>query len=165
MSLDVNTHTKIWSRFKLISILIGLALMTNIPIQLLSESKDLRLWAHMSSLMALSIWLLCDNAILKTKKTFKISILYSLVAIIYGFTLHQFLPARPDKVLIAFSISPITLILFQYFIRKLFLVIFKKDPKVDRTGSFIDLIYTLILFLVTAVLPLILTDYIFKNNI
>jgi hypothetical protein len=49
---------------------------------------------------------------------------------------------------------PFALLITQWPTRRIYLAIFKREPKVDRNGKFADTIYTFILLIGFAILPL-----------
>lgn len=87
-----------------------------------------------------------------------------LVAIIFGaysMLLSSLLGGFNDPLTYSAAISMLCLLTVQAPLRVVYLLIFKREPKVDRQGKFEDRIYSLALFLAMTFLPFFISDQLF----
>jgi hypothetical protein len=151
---------KIDRRFRIISIITLIAFTINLIIPIFSNDIDLLDKTTWVIFIGVGIWFLCDYEMLRFDKYYIRSLLISIGVFIYGYVVREFLFSEVSKMIIPCSIYPIALLLVQWPTRRIYKVLLKKEPKVDKYGTFADLVYTLILFLGLVVLPFLINDWI-----
>lgn len=156
---DTETEGKIDSRFKILSILATILFIATIFFHFLS--KDDELFQKSTYFLGLGIWLwfFSDYEMLRIDKFYFRSLFIALAFSIYGISLFNYFGESADILMYLGSMSPLTLLILQKPIRKLYLSQLEREPKIDRHGKFADLIYTLFLMLSSIILPMIIRDY------
>lgn len=151
-----TSKNNIEKRFKVISF-IAIFLFV---ISLLVSFYDTQIYIRMTFFfgMGLGLWFFVDYEMLQSDKYYIHSLLISILFLSYSILVKKEL----NKINLDFvdlgAFHPLSILIVQWPTRKLYLSLFKREPKIDRYGKFSDLIYTLILFLSFAVLPLLIMD-------
>jgi hypothetical protein len=102
--------------------------------------------------LGMGVWFFVDYELLRIPKYYFQFFLLALSFFGYGLIVQIFVE-RENLLLIVGVLYPITFLIIQRPLRLIYISILKKEPKVERYGSFSDLVYTIILFLGIAVLP------------
>lgn len=110
--------------------------------------------------LGIGIWFFSDYEMLREDTFYFKCLIIATVYLGYGLLVTYSFSKDDIKITDLGALYPIVVSLVQRPLRLILLLLFKKEPKVERSGTFADLLYTLILFLGIAVLPLILMDYI-----
>jgi len=108
--------------------------------------------------MGLALWFFSDSEMLQSDKHYIYGLVISVVFLGYTILVKNELNRTDLQFVDLGAFYPLTLLIIQWPTRKIYLAIFKREPKVDKRGKFADLIYTLILFLGFAVLPFLIMD-------
>ncbi len=154
-----ETEGKIKDRFKVLSILATILFFGTILFHFIS--KDAELFQKSTCFLGLGIWLwfFSDYKMLRINKFYVRSLFIALAFSIYGISLFNYFGDNADILMYLGSMSPLTLLILQKPIRKLYLSQLGKEPKIDRHGKFVDLMYTLFLMLSSLILPILIRDY------
>ncbi|MES2395915.1 MAG: hypothetical protein V4549_07930 [Bacteroidota bacterium] len=145
-------------RFKIILIIAIVLFLSTYFILFVLKEEELFLKVTFFLGMGIWLWFFSDYEMLRQNNyflgCFGISVLYA----IYGITLYDHY-RYDDNVLMHFgALHPLILLLVQRPLRQVYLMLFNKEPKVDRHGKFTDLIYTVILFIATIILPMVIME-------
>lgn len=159
---EISQHKKetsknnIEKRFKVISFIATLLFVTS----LLISFYDTQLYIKTTFFfgMGLGLWFFVDYEMLQSDKYYIYSVLISMLFLIYAVLVRKELDNIDLDFVDLGAFYPLSLLIVQWPTRKVYLSLFKREPKIDRYGKFVDLIYTLILFLSFAVLPLLIMD-------
>ena len=109
--------------------------------------------------LGIGIWFFVDYEMLRKDRFYLKSLIIALGYLGYGWLVKNYYSNDKIQLVDLGALYPITVLILQRPLRIIYLLILKKEPKVDRVGTFTDMIYTFILFLGIAVLPFIITDY------
>ena len=109
--------------------------------------------------LGIGIWFFVDYEMLRQDRFYLKSLIIALGYLGYGWLVKSYYSNDKIQLIDLGALYPITVLILQRPLRIIYLLILKKEPKVDRVGTFTDMIYTFILFLGIAVLPFIITDY------
>lgn len=143
-------------RFKIV-LLIAFALFVSSLLILFIDSQIFIKTPFFFS-MGLMFWFIFDNEMLKTNKYYIYCLIISVVFLSYTI----FLKNELKRIDLGFadlgSLCPLTFLIIQWPTRKIYLNVFKREPKVDRHGKFADFIYTMILVFGAVVLSLLIGD-------
>lgn len=145
-------------RFKIVSFIAIALFFVSLAISFFDTQTYIKAIFFFS--MGLGLWFFIDYEMLQSDKYFIYSLIISVMFLSYTILVKIRLN-RMDLDFIDFgSFSPLTLLVTQWPMRKIYLAIFNREPNVDKHGKFADLIYTIILLFGFAVLPLLIMDYI-----
>lgn len=156
---EIKTEGKIDNRFKILSILATILFFATILFYFIS--KDDELFQKSTYFLGLGIWLwfYSDYEMLRIDKFYIRSFFIALAFSIYGISLFNYFGDNANILMYLGSMSPLTLIILQRPIRKLYISQLKREPEIDRHGKFADVIYSLFLMLSSIILPIIIRDY------
>lgn len=134
-------------RFKVLSFIFAILLVSSWLIYF--GSHDERLFQRSSIFCGFVLWswFYLDYRILQTYSTYSNCMKLSVVFASYGIVLFFMLAEIGHIHLILSSLLPLILLLVQRPMRKLYMNLIKREPKIDNRGKFSDLIYTLTLFI------------------
>jgi hypothetical protein len=106
--------------------------------------------------IAIGAWLFGDYKLLQIDKFYLYSFLLATGLFLYGLLIKNYIfPNSADYVKIGF-LYPITILVIQKPARLLFKLLLKREPVIDKPPpTFWDGVYTIILFIAFAILPLI----------
>lgn len=106
--------------------------------------------------LAIGAWLFGDYKLLQIDKFYLYSLLLAGGLFLYGLLIKNFIfPTSSDYVKIGF-LYPISILIIQKPARFVFKLLLKREPVIDRPPpTFWDGVYTIILFIAFAILPLI----------
>lgn len=136
-------------RFKVLSIIFAILIVSSWLIYF--GSHDERLFQRSSIFcgFVLWCWLFIDYKILRTDSTYLYCMKLSVVFASYGIVLFFMLAEIGHIHLILSSLLPLILLLVQRPMRKLYMKIMKREPKIDSRGKISDVIYTMTLLYVS----------------
>lgn len=156
-SREEKNKKSIEKRFKIISA-IGLTILT-ISLLFLLTTNDNYTFSKITFFlgMGIGVWFLGDYEMLREDKLYFRCLIIGLFFLIYGILIKE-LTLNRSQITDFGALYPLTLLIVQRPVRKIYIKILKREPKVDKYGTFADMIYTIILFLSFAVLPFILMD-------
>lgn len=145
-------------RFKIILVIAIVLFLSTYFMLFVLKNEELFLKGTFFLGIGIWLWFFSDYEMLRHSKYFLRCLVVSVIYAIYGIALYnQYRDA--DNVLICFgALHPLTLLVVQRPLRQLYLMLFKREPKVDKHGKFSDLIYTLILFISTIILPMLIIE-------
>jgi hypothetical protein len=140
-------------RFKIISIIFVILFLSTYVILSVLQDKVLFFISTMCLNYCVWLWFFFDYEMLRENKfylrCFKIAVLCG----IYGIILDS-LNGNGKMELTALGVYPLTFLMLRIPIRRAYLKLFKIEPKIDRSGN--DGVYTLILFVGTTILPILI---------
>ncbi|MGL4629843.1 MAG: hypothetical protein ACRCVT_01460 [Leadbetterella sp.] len=110
----------------------------------------------MGELQGLGLWFFTDYKMLQSDKYYIYGLIISVVFLSYCILVKNELNRTSIDFVNLGAFYPLTVLITQWPIRKIYLAIFKREPKVDKKGQFADFVYTCILFFGFAVLPLLI---------
>lgn len=110
--------------------------------------------------LGLTLWFFIDVEMLQSDKYFFFDFLISIIFLGYTVLIKKILNNTQVDFVDLGAFYPLSFLIIQWSTRKIYIFLFKREPTIDRYGKFADMIYTLILFLSIAVLPLIVMDLI-----
>jgi hypothetical protein len=144
----IKKRTSILSLIFLLLILISYALIGNLKnFSLMTGFIFVGIWA----------WFIFDYKMLQHLSFFLIAMAISILVIIYCYLLFQRLPHIDYRFVKPVSYMPVFLLTLQFPLRRLFLIILKREPIVDRPApSIADFVYTIILWMTSSLLPFII---------
>lgn len=108
--------------------------------------------------MGLTLWFFIDFKMLQSDKYYFFDFLISVMFLGYTVLIKKVLNNTDVNLVDLGAFYPLMFLIIQWPTRKIYLMLFKREPKIDRYGKFADMIYTLILFLSFVVLPLVVMD-------
>ena len=108
--------------------------------------------------MGLGFWFFVDFKMLQSDKYYFYCLLICAGFLGYTVLVKEALNNMKIDLVDLGAFHPLTLLIIQWPTRKIYILLFKREPEVDKHGKFADVIYTIILFLSFAVLPLIIMD-------
>lgn len=154
-----ETDGKIYKRFKVLSILVTILFFGTIFFHVISND-DLQ-FQNLTFYLGLGIWLwfFSDYEMLRIDKLYFRCIFIATSFSIYGIWMFNYFGNSADVLMFLSSMSPLTLLILQRPIRKLYIKHLKREPKIDNHGQFADLMYSLFLMLSSIILPMIIRDY------
>lgn len=144
-------------RFRIIS-LIALGLLI---ISLLTLLKDNHTFFKATFFvgMGLGVWFFGDYKMLQVDKYYLYCLFIAIIFLSYGLLIKKQFSDSVLKLADLGSLYPISLLIVQKPLRLIYKKILKREPVIDRPPpTFWDFIYTILLFLAFAVLPLIIMD-------
>ncbi len=106
--------------------------------------------------MGLGLWFFIDFKMLRSDKYYFYSLIISVMFLGYTALIKKVLNNMEIDFVELGAFYPLTLLIIQWPTRKIYIMLFNREPEVDKHGKFVDLIYTLILFFGFAVLPFII---------
>jgi len=90
------------------------------------------------------LWFLMDNEMLRHSKFYFRCLGISVLYAIYAGVLGNYLKNVAIHIV---TLLALMLLIIQKPLRSIYLMLLKKEPKIDRSGTFEDLIYTIVLFI------------------
>lgn len=144
------------TKFKQFSTIAGLVLV----ITLFISFFDVKTFVDITYCygIGLGVWLYIDYPLLQSDKHYFYCLIFSIVFIGYALFLKNQLNTRSFEILDLGAFYPFALLIIQWPTRRIYLAIFKREPKVDRYGKTADVIYTIILSMGLGLLPIIMID-------
>ena len=153
---EETSSKNIEKRFKLIlAITIALFILS-----LLTSFYDTQMFIKSTFFfgMGLGLWFFMDDEMLQSDKYYIYGFLISVVFLCYTVLVKKELNKTNLDFLDLGAFYPLTLLIVQWPTRKIYLALFKREPKVDKFGKFTDMIYSLILLIGFTVLPFLIMD-------
>jgi len=153
---EETSSKNIEKRFKLIlAITIALYILS-----LLTSFYDTQMFIKSTFFfgMGLGLWFFMDDEMLQYDKYYIYGFLISVVFLCYTVLVKKELNKTDLDLLDLGAFYPMTLLIVQWPTRKIYLALFKREPKVDKFGKFADMIYSLILIIGFTVLPFLIMD-------
>lgn len=108
--------------------------------------------------MGLGLWFFIDCKMLQSDKYYFYGLLISAMFLGYTVLIKRVLNNTEVDFVDLGAFYPLTLLIIQWPTRKIYIMLFKREPIVDKHGKFADIIYTIILSFGFAVLPFIIAD-------
>lgn len=143
-------------RFRIISSITAILFLTTLLV--LFFDTNLFIKATFLFSMGLVFWLFIDCKMLQSYKFYSYSLLLSIMFLGYTVLINKVLNNTEEDIIDMGALYPFCFLIIQWPTRKIYIMLFKREPEIDKYGKFADMIYTLILFLALAVLPLIIMD-------
>jgi len=137
------------------------AIITNLFI--LTITNDIRLFISVTFFIGLctGVWFLSDYEMLREDKYYILCLIIGIAYLGYGLALNDHFATGNYSLLDSGSLYPLTLLVIQWPARRLYLVIFNREPKVENGGKFWDIVYSIILFIGLAVLPFLIMEFVY----
>jgi len=157
-----NSVVKITRRFKIVSSIILIVYGINFLLQTLLYNDEFFDDSSAVLFFGVSLWFLFEEEMLRINKFYFRCFLISIGISVYSFVLNKFLVPEISVISLSMSFSPLFLLLIQWPLRRLYIYLFNREPKVDGHGKFADLVYSLMLGFALMVLPLILVDWLYN---
>lgn len=144
---NIKRRTSIISLIALLLIIISYAFIGN--------SKNFSLMTGFI-FMGIWAWFIFDYKMLQHLSFFLIAMTISIIIIIYSSFLFQKLLPLDYRFIKPASYLPIFLLAIQFPLRRLFMIILKREPVVDKPSpSLADFVYTMILWMTSLIFPFI----------
>jgi hypothetical protein len=145
----VESERSIKKRFNVILIIIALLTLINTLSLVVIPNPEVNTLTTYFLCYGIGTWFFLDYKMLQINKYYNYCFLIATVFLCYSFLIGQLQPFNFDMILFS-SPFPITLIIIQKPLRLTFLRLFKREPVVDKPfPTFIDGVYTLLLFIST----------------
>ncbi|NDV45407.1 hypothetical protein [Flagellimonas sediminis] len=109
-----------------------------------------------------SIWFFIDNEMLKKDILYLGCFAIAIVLMVYGGDFVNNFPKTITEKLGPFTLMPLTFLMLQWPLRRIYKGLFKKEPKTDRDGGVTDFIYSMALTFGSIILPFVLYGLINK---
>lgn len=156
-----KSQKRIENRFRIISLITLIVYTINLLVPFNSKGIEVIDQSSWIIFMGVGIWFLTDYEMLRIDRFYIKSLFIAIGVFTYGFLLSGFIQNDIlEKMIFPSSLYPMTLLIVQWPTRRLFKLVFKREPEVDNHGKFADLVYTIILFVGLAVLPFLINDWI-----
>lgn len=148
---------RIERQFRVITFAFSILLVIN-SLYLLITSND-RIFSILTLSLGIGItfWFLFGSQMLRVEKFYYKCLAVAVFFLIYN-NLIEYITQHNSIMTKLAGLYPFCFIIVQIPVRKVYVKIFKREPKLDRSGKFADMIYTMILMLSIAVLPFIIID-------
>lgn len=154
---DLNKQTerpidKLENRFKIISVVIFFTFVLNF---FLFQAEDDFLTVNYVVAFLVWAWLSFDYKILQVDKLYFSSVGLGLAIFIYGLFLNEKF-GENTPMFQSFTTMPIFLLIIQRPLRLAFIIVMKREPKVENPSpTFADFVYNFILWMTTITIPTI----------
>ncbi|WP_430965257.1 hypothetical protein [Spongiimicrobium sp. 2-473A-2-J] len=146
-------------RFKFMVALVLAALI--IHFLLPSIINDPKLYDKTSTLLyfGVGMWFFMDAEMLQKDSRYLACLVIAFAIFVYGFHVKEQLQSRLTNRIEPFIIMPLTLLMLQWPSRRLYKLLFKREPAVDKKGKFADMVYSLVLVFGAIFLPFLIVDF------
>jgi len=147
-------------RFKILLLLSIILIATNLfTVFVLQEIY----WIDRSSWLLIGIvsfWLFLDSEMLQFIDYYLGCLCLAIILVGVGFLTKSIHP-NISIVSTAWSMSSLTLLLVQWPSRKLYLLLFDREPEIEfDTGKFVDIFYSMILYFSAMLIPILIMEWI-----
>lgn len=156
--IQKQNEFKVEKRFNYLSIIALVFIVIN---HLIFIYEDIEFSKDSSSLLGMGLWLwfFSDYEMLRQSKLYNRSLIYAVIFAIYCNLAYMKYDEQIDSLFGFGAFTSLSVLLLQWPMRKIYIRLLKKEPKIDKHGKFSDLIYTFILFIGSILLPMIMKDY------
>lgn len=154
-----SSNLKIEKRFRLISIIAITVAVLNLLVPLFTTDIEIFEKATLFVGIGFGVWFLSDYIMLRIDSFYFKSLLIAIGYLGYGHYLCNYYRPEISDTIEATSLFPLSLLLVQWPTRRIYKMIFNREPEVEKHGKFADLVYSMILFFGLALLPYLLYDY------
>ncbi|MFV8321791.1 hypothetical protein [Flavobacterium sp. LB3P21] len=143
-------------RFRIISFIAIILFLTSLSTLFYNSQTFIQATFFLG--MGLGLWFFIDFKMLRSDKYYFYGLLISIIFLGYTVLIKKVLNNMEVDFVDLGAFYPLTLLIIQWPTRKIYIMLFKREPEVDKHGKFADMIYTIILFFGFAVLPFIIMD-------
>lgn len=150
---------QIKKRFNILLLIASSIALINLLVPSITTSQEV--FRHTTWILfgGVGLWFFSDFEMLQYSIFFRKCLFISICSATYGYMLVSSFHFDNPYLAMGTSLYPISLLLVQWPARRVYLKIFKREPEVDRNGLWPDRVYTLILFVAWALIPLFIADY------
>lgn len=154
-----DSHKKIEIRFIVISMIAITIALLNLLVPILST--DIEVFEQSTILVSIcfGIWFLCDYEMLRINHYYRKSLLIAISYWGYGYYLCNYYRPEITDAIETTALFPLSLLIVQWPTRRVYKMIFNREPVVQRNGKFADVVYSTILLCGLVILPFLLIDY------
>ena len=153
------SNQKIEKRFRLISIIALIIAALNLLVPVLTADIDLFEQTTLFVGIGFGVWFLSDYMMLRIDLYYFKSLLIAIAYLGYGYYLCNYYQPEVSDSIEATTLFPLSLLIVQWPTRRIYKMVFNREPEVDKHGKFADIVYSMILFLGLALLPYLLIDF------
>jgi len=153
---EVNIKS-IERRFRIITFVFLILLVINSLYLLITSNDKIFSILTLSLGIGITFWFLLENQMLRVEKFYYKCLTAAVIFLIYN-NLIEYITQHNSIMTKLAGLYPFCFIIVQIPVRKVYVKIFKREPELDRSGKFADMIYTLILMLSIFALPFIIID-------
>lgn len=154
-----SSNLKIERRFRLISIIAITVAVLNLLVPLFTTDIEIFEKTTLFVGIGFGVWFLSDYVMLRVDSFYFKSLLIAIGYLGYGHFLCNYYRPEISDTIEATSLFPLSLLLVQWPTRRIYKMIFNREPEVEKHGKFADIVYSMILFFGLALLPYLLYDY------
>lgn len=155
VSNDKDLSTKRLKRFKIIG-----SLFVILFVFFSFAHHDVPLFININSFLcwALYVWFFTDHNVLMEKPTYLGALILSILTYLYlSFLGSEYISSKPADFLHMAKYYPMTYVLVQGFLRKIYTLYYKRDPDFDKhSPEFSDRLYTIVLVFSSILIPLLI---------
>jgi hypothetical protein len=153
------SNKKIEKRFRLISIIAVTIAVLNLLIP--TFITDIEVFEKTTLFVGIGfgVWFFSDYVMLRIDLYYFKCLLIAIAYFGYGHYLCNYYRPEISDSIEATTLFPLSLLIVQWPTRRIYQMIFNREPEVEKHGKFADLVYSMILFLGLALLPYLLIDY------
>ncbi|MCF7567281.1 hypothetical protein L3X37_02730 [Sabulilitoribacter arenilitoris] len=156
---EEDSVDSIKKRFNIIFIIFIIVLFLNLIVPHLKVDVEVFQKTTLFTGMGVGLWFFMDYEMLRHNSFYLKSFLIALGFYYYGLFLEHHYSSYFSNMTAGNFLYPLTLLIVQYPTRRIYKLIFNREPEVDKHGKIADLIYTMILFFSFAILPFLIVDY------
>jgi hypothetical protein len=156
---DKENEEKVKKRFKIL--LISTIFISTSSLIVKFILNDNELFLQLTFLLGLGIWswLFSDYKMLRIKKIYFKCIILSLFFLIYEMIILNIYNVKINNQSDLLIMNPLTFLILQRPIRKLYIILFNREPEIDNKSEITDIVYTTLLFFSSIILPVIIGNF------
>lgn len=151
-----KSREKIEKRFRIISFIVIILFLINFLVSIYDIHTFIKTTFFIG--MGLGLWFFIDFEMLQLEKYYSYSLLISIIFLAYTVLIKTILNSTEVELIDLGAFYSLALLIIQWPTRKIYIILFNREPEIDQRGKFADIVYTLILFFGFAILPLIIED-------
>ena len=153
----LETKDNLNKRFRIILFLLIVIISTSIFVSF----YDIRTYITITYFcgMGTALWFFADAKMLQSERYYCYGLIIAMVFLAYTALVKKLLGNWTIQFADLGALYPLIFLLIQWPTRKFYIKLFKREPEIERHGKLADMIYTVILFLALAALPLIIDKY------
>ncbi|HPE57461.1 MAG TPA: hypothetical protein P5514_02490 [Bacteroidales bacterium] len=156
---EEESETSRAKRFRIISTILLLLFAANLAIPKLTLNAEFFKITTSFLFIGTAMWFFAEEQMIRIKVYYFRFFLIAALVIIYRFALIEPLYPAIHDVINYTSLCPVSFLIVQWPLRKLFLYLFGREPIVDGNAKFADVVYRLILFCAVVILPIIIISF------
>jgi hypothetical protein len=155
--IKTKFNDNIEKRFRIISFITSILFLMSLFVSFFDTNSFIKATFFFG--LGLGLWFFTDFKMLQSDKYYSYSLLVSIIFLGYTVLMKKVQNNTEVDIIDLGGLYPLSFLIIQWPTRKIYIMLFKREPEIEKYGEFANMIYTLILFFGIAVLPLLIMDF------